>query len=97
MVHLLGLGKGAHEGDCNLLINQWITAGSAGVEGSHMGQMPISVGSFSDREHPPASCSLLGTAGSFGDPFQSPRGRTAFGVTKTVRLRCNCCWQRLNF
>lgn len=42
MVHLPGLEKGAHEGDCNLLINRCITAGRAGAGGSR-------VGSFSDR------------------------------------------------
>lgn len=92
MAYLLGLEKGAHEGDCNLLISRRAMAGSADVEGSHVGQMPVRVGSFSDRairSIPQASRSLLGTAGSFGDLLQSPRGRTAFGVTKMVWLHCS--------
>lgn len=49
MVHLLGLENAAQKGDCNLLISQWITVGSAGVQGSHVGQMPVRVGCFSNR------------------------------------------------
>lgn len=60
MVHVLGLENGVHKGDCNLLISQWIAAGSAGVQGSHVGQMPVSKGCFSNRtvQNIPQLCTL---------------------------------------
>lgn len=60
MAPLLGLENEVHKGDCNLLISQWITAGSAAVQGSHMGQMPASTGCFSNRTtgNIPQPCTL---------------------------------------
>lgn len=77
MVHLLGLENGVHNGDCNLLISQGITAGSAGVQGSHVGQ--VSVSCFRNRiiqnipslAHFPGNCWQLW--GSSSDPHGQNR------------------------
>lgn len=104
MAHLLGLENGVHMGDCNLLIRQWIPAGNAGVQGSHVGQMPVSVGCFSNRtigNIPSLEC-FPGIAGCFGDPLQTLMARTYFGGTKVFWLQawgsiCICSLLRLFF